>query len=100
MQNSLAKDSTAAGNSKGRTTPSKSRAKMASGQRAPKNPIKKLIGTAKKKLKSSTKSIPTSLAATTKCNSPSAGQKKFLRAGNKRNRKSPQYSPAALKLQN
>ena len=92
MQNCLAKDrnSTVGNvrqNSGGKATQSKSRPKTAaaasaSGQRAAKNPIKKLIGTAKKKLKSSTKAIPSSLAATTKSNPPPSGQKKFLSAGN------------------
>ena len=94
MQNSLAKDKNGAAagkvyqNSGGKGTQSKGRAKTAtgagaSGQRAPKNPIKKLIGTAKKKLKSSTKAIPTSLAAaTTKSYPPPSGhKKKFLSAG-------------------
>ena len=71
-----------------RTTQSKSRAKtvaVTSGQRVPKNPMKKLINTAKKKLKPSSKSTPTSVASTMKGNMPPSSHKKILSSGNKMN---------------
>ena len=62
--------------SEGRSFQEKSRAKGARDQRVLRNPIHKLVGSAKKKLRSSTKSHPFSNVQTTKSRLSPSGQKK------------------------
>ena len=86
MQNCLINErkATIAGNSEAKTAQNKSKAKTAftaSSQRVPKHAIKKLIGSAKKKLQLSNKSNPSSIVATKNGNKAPSGQNKFACAG-------------------
>ena len=86
MQNCLINErkATIAGNSEAKTAQNKSKAKTAftaNSQRVPKHAIKKLIGSAKKKLQLSNKSNPSSIVATKNGNKAPSGQNKFACAG-------------------
>ena len=88
MQNCLTNErkATIAGNSEAKTAQNKSKSKAktaftASSQRVPKHAIKKLIGSAKKKLQLSNKSNPSSIVATKNGNKAPSDQNKFACAG-------------------